>query len=58
LKYESRDAWKRDVVDEILHKRRNQMTVPQARRIAEGEVKVYLRVTVQYNFGLRRQPKQ
>jgi len=28
LKYESRDAGKSDVVDEILHKRRNQMTVP------------------------------
>jgi len=39
LKYESRDARKRDVVDEILHKRRNQMTVPQAKRIAVGEVR-------------------
>jgi hypothetical protein len=44
LKYESRDASKRDVVDEILHKRRNQMTVPQARRIAVGEAQVCSRV--------------
>jgi hypothetical protein len=58
LKYESRDARKRDVVDEILHKRRNQMTVPAARRIAEGEGKVCLQVMVQYNVGPRRQPMQ
>ena len=58
MKYESRDARKRDVVDEILHKRRNQMTVLQARRIAEGEAKICLRVIVQYNSGLRRQPMQ
>ena len=58
MKYESRDASKRDVVDEILHKRPNQMTVPQAKRIAEGEAKVYLRVIVQHDVGLRRQPMQ
>ena len=40
MKYENRDARKRDVVDEILHKRPNKMTVPQAKRIAEGEAKV------------------
>jgi hypothetical protein len=31
-----------DVLEEILHKGPNQMTVPQAKRIAEGEGKVYL----------------
>jgi predicted SpoU family rRNA methylase len=58
LKYESRDARKRDVMDEILHKRRNQMTVPGARRIAEGGMKVCLQGMVQYNVGLHRQPMQ
>jgi hypothetical protein len=47
---------KRDVFYEILHKGPNQMTVPQAKRIAEGEGKVYLWVIVRQDLSRHGEP--